>query len=142
MFNFINYWSYIMKTILLYKRTAGIWGTDCRLPNKTERNAGIVTRHSFERQHETIDHDVSVPSREPLNETSPLYNPAPLRGTMRRLRVPKCRPSEMHFVTRRFFHCTRCPCFQLHPPVFRTLAFYFIISENDIDNNTGSFSNI
>jgi len=44
-----------------------------RESSKTERDAGIVTRQSFDRRHETIDHDISVPSRErePLSETSP-----------------------------------------------------------------------
>lgn len=58
--------------------------------------------------------------REPLNETSPLYNPTPLRGTMRRLHVPTCRPSEMHFVMRRFFYCATLS------PVFNYVRWYFI----------------
>lgn len=64
-----------MKAILSYKRRPTEFeGRICRLPNKTERDAGIVTRHSFERQHETIDHDVSVPSctRTPKREEPPI----------------------------------------------------------------------
>jgi len=39
---------------------------------------------------------------------------------MRRLRVPKCRPSEMHFVMRRFFQArdVTSPCFYAFASIF------------------------